>query len=216
MACENGNILITNPGSKFYECNGSGTTYQQVTVSTVQADRLKKCDVRGPYVSVSASPITICVNDVISLSSSATSPMESSPAYTYSWSTGANTPSTSASSTVSGIYTYTVTITNTAVGCSDTASVTVTVDDCVDINETTENIGDAGLFPNPTSGLIYIDKEFTLNNQFEIFVFNTFGELIAQGKNTETMNLSVFGSGIYYVSITSDKEIINKKVILIK
>jgi hypothetical protein len=124
MVCENGNILITNPGTKFYECSGAGTTYQQITVSTIQSDRLKKCEVLGPFPTATASTTSVCVGTAFTLNSSATAPLQTSPSYTYSWSTGASTQSTSVTPTAAGANTYTVTVTSG--GCSNTASVSVT------------------------------------------------------------------------------------------
>jgi len=220
MVCENGNILITNPGSKFYECSGSGTTYQQITVTAVQSERLKKCEVLGPFPTASTSTTSVCVGTDFTLSSSATAPLQTSPSYTYSWS---STPSgfTSTSQnplvtpTTAGTNIYTVTVSSG--GCSNTASVTVTVDACVGIEETADNFNDVNVFPNPTTGLINLDDAFTSKTDFEIFVYNTFGEIVSQGKNLKTIDLSVFSDGIYYLKVKMDNmNVINKKIILLK
>ncbi len=127
---ENGNILVTNPNTRFYECNGTGTTYQNVSVSTVQSDRLKKCEVLGPFVTASASPATLCAGSTLSLTSAASAPMQSNPSYTYSWT---SSPSGFTSSlqnptvtpATAGTYTYTVAVSSG--GCTGTASVHVVV-----------------------------------------------------------------------------------------
>jgi hypothetical protein len=227
---DNGNILVTKPGfggggGAFYECNGSGTTYQSVTVGTNHAYRLKKCDVRWANATASTSLTDVCVNVPITLSSSVSSaPSETSPTYTYSWSSNPSTSSftspaaasTSATPTAAGTYIYSVIATNNA-GCSDTATVQVIVASCTEIDETIDNISDINLFPNPTTGVINLDEEYTSSNNFEIFIYNTYGKIIAQGKNLKTVDLSEFSNGIYFVTIQSeDMNVINKKIILIK
>ena len=129
-ALENGNILVTNPNTRFYECNGSGTTFQNVTVGTVQSDRLKKCEVLGPFVTATALPTTVCAGSTVSLTSAASAPMQTSPSYTYSWTSapsgftsGIQNPTVTPAA--AGTYTYTVAVSSG--GCTGTASVKVVV-----------------------------------------------------------------------------------------
>jgi hypothetical protein len=218
MACENGNILITNPGSKFYECSGTGTTYQQVTVSTIQSDRLKKCEVLGPFPTASSSASDICVNDAITLSSSATAPLQTSPSYTYSWSsTPAGFSSTAqnptATPTTAGTYTYTVTVSSG--GCSNTASANVTVNTCTDIENTNDVVQDVNLFPNPTTGIINIENY--QYDPFTITVYNTLGEVLTEEENPSAIDISMFENGTYYLICKSNSTFIAcKKIILLK
>jgi hypothetical protein len=219
---ENGNILITKPGNTYYECNGSGTTYQTISVGTVQADRLKKCDVLGPFnPAATTSSATTCINSAVTLSSSATSPIQgASPSYTYSWSsTPAGFTSTSqnptVTPTVAGTYTYVVTVTTG--GCSSTASVSLVADACTGIEETASEKTELNLFPNPTSGVINLNEDFSLNNNYDIIVYNSFGEVVIHENNSKIIDLSMYTNGIYYITVKSDNNnVINKKVILIK
>ncbi len=127
----NGNMLVNNFQGSIYEVNASGTTlWTKTAANSTHAYRYSKCYVRGPVASAGVSLSSICSGTQITLSSSAVSVTETSPAYSYSW---ASVPSgyTSASQNPSDIpansTTYLVTITNTSIGCSDTAHVFVNV-----------------------------------------------------------------------------------------
>jgi hypothetical protein len=217
---DNGNILITKPNNTFYECSGLGTTYQQVAVGTNHADRLKKCEVIGPYPTATATTYNICVDSQVSLNASAISPMQTSPTYTYSWS---STPSGFTSSsqnpvvtpTTAGSYNYVVTVTSN--GCSNTASVNVVVNACTGVDEINADKPLLNIFPNPSNGIINLNEEFTQTNKFDVSVCNSIGMMVYKGKNCSSIDLSDFENGIYYISIrTDDNQIISKKIILIK
>jgi hypothetical protein len=217
---DNGNILITKPNSTFYECNGSGTTYQSITVGTVQSDRYKKCEIIGPFPTASTSSSEICLNNSITLSSSAKAPLQTSPTYTYSWS---STPSGFTSTlqnptvtpTIAGAYTYVVTVSSG--GCSNTAAVHVVIDDCTGTDEAIIEGKELNLFPNPTSGIINLNEEFTYDNNYSVIVYNSYGDIITRAENSKYIDLSACPDGIYFLSVkTNDKHVINKKIILIK
>lgn len=139
---DNGNILITNPNTAFYECRNSATALQSVTVSTVQSDRLKKSDVYGPWLSTNAASSSICANTSTTLNCVVTTaPSITSPTYTYSWtSVPAGFTSTLQNPTITpataGTYVYTVVVSmtgtsaSTSITTTNTASVTVTVTSC--------------------------------------------------------------------------------------
>ena len=218
--CDNGNILITKPNTAFYECSGSGTTYQTVSVGTNQADRLKRCDVIGPFPTASASLSTVCVNSTLTLNSSASSPLQTSPTYTYSWtSSPSGFTSTSQNPTVTptttGTYTYYVSVTSS--GCTRTASVNVIVNACTGMEENSGTNKELNVFPNPTAGIVNLNDDFTNNNDFEVFVSNSLGKIIIHGKNSKIIDLTPYSNGIYYITIkTSENKTVNKKVVLIK
>jgi hypothetical protein len=219
---DNGNILITSPNQKFYEVNGSGTTYQQVSVGTNHAYRVKKCDIRYPTASAGTSAATVCANTPFNLSSSATSITETTTNYTYSWSsTPAGFTSTDQNPTVTptsaGSYTYTVTVTNTLVGCTGTASVNVTVSTCTDIDEINGSKSALNIYPNPTTGIMNLESSSIDNADFEVLIYDAYGKLYKKEKNDKSVNISDLSAGVYFVVVKTDNvSIYNKKVILIK
>lgn len=80
-----------------------------------------------------------------------------------------------------------------------------------DLNE----ISSILIFPNPSSGLVFISQNsFSKNN---IDVFDMYGKLILQATNTNMIDLSSAANGVYFVAITNEKGITtNKKISLIK
>jgi hypothetical protein len=87
-----------------------------------------------------------------------------------------------------------------------------------------ENLTPSGLFsiqkkqllfyPNPTSAIIYFD--FTDNKIELIKIFDLTGKTIiekAEIQQNETIDLSGFESGIYLISIQTDKEIFTTKIV---
>ncbi len=231
QALENGNILITNPGSAFYETRNSSTALQSISVSTTQSDRLKKADVFGPWITAKSSSTTVCANSPITLNCNLqTAPVISNPTYTYSWvsvpatsnfsSTTAQNPTVTP--TVAGTYTYKVTVSmsgtfnSTTINTSTTATVTVVVQDCTGEDEVND-INNLTVFPNPTSGVVNLGDGFLSGHNYNVAVYNSFGGLVYQGNNTRSIDLSGFSNGIYYLCVKSDEnKIFNKKIILMR
>jgi len=147
--------------------------------------------------------------------------METNPTHSYSWTSDIGGFSSSSQNptvtpTTAGNYTYTVTVTNNA-GCTATASVSITVNACTGTEESEMKNAGLQFFPNPTTGMINLNEAFTLDNDFEVSIYNSFGELIIQKNNVTHIDLSPYAIGIYYIIVkTSDKELIRKKVVLIK
>jgi hypothetical protein len=220
---DNGNILVTKPAvagsGAFYECNGSGTTYQTVSVNTSHAYRIKKCQVLGPFPTASASASEICLNNPVTLGSSATAPAQTSPSYTYSWSSnpaGFTSSSQNPTATPTTVGTYTYTLTVSSGGCSNTATVNVVVDACTDVVETSAKETELNIFPNPSTGIINLSENFSSNNDYEISVYNSYGEIIIKEKKLKTIDLSECGNGIYFLNVKTENKIINKKIIVTK
>ncbi|MFH2095169.1 MAG: T9SS type A sorting domain-containing protein, partial [Bacteroidota bacterium] len=123
----NGNMLVNNSFGSLYEIDASGNTiWTKAGTNSTHAYRFTKCEVRGPIVTAGASAYTVCEGDQVTLNSSAVSVTETNPTYSYNWSSGETTQNPVITPTTTT--TYTVTITNTDIGCSETASLTITVD----------------------------------------------------------------------------------------
>ncbi|HAQ38219.1 MAG TPA: hypothetical protein DCQ58_06885 [Saprospirales bacterium] len=58
-------------------------------------------------------------------------------------------------------------------------------------------------FPNPTSGKIYLDLPQDLHD-YEIFIYNSFGQKQQSFKNTDQIDLSGEACGIYFIEISSE------------
>jgi hypothetical protein len=73
---------------------------------------------------------------------------------------------------------------------------------------------DLKIYPNPTTGLFVLESS---NSKIEnVKVFNVLGECVYQSeiKNLKSeINMSQYSKGIYFVQITTDKGIINRKLV---
>jgi len=293
QALDNGNILITNPITAFYECRNSSTALQSVSVSTVQSDRLKKSDVFGPYITASSSSGPVCTNNTFTLNCNVTTaPVITNPTYTYSWT---SVPAGFTSSlqnpvitpTTAGTYIYTVVVSMSGTYSSNTITTTTSASVTVVINSTTaptitsdgttltsssalvyqwylngtiistatsqfysptqsglysvltidangcaatsvpydfiytginESVANESIkiYPNPSTGLIYVNGLSEEMSEFEIFVYDLCGKVLYQSKNEKNLDLSELQNGIYYLTIISGNNKVNKKISLIK
>lgn len=68
------------------------------------------------------------------------------------------------------------------------------------------------IFPNPTSGTIYIKTE---NQDFEVVIYDISGKVVSQAKNQSTIDLSQQNNGLYFLSINSNNKCIGKSKILL-
>ena len=79
---------------------------------------------------------------------------------------------------------------------------------------------DVKIFPNPTEGIVNLNIDTKNANTFVLKVFNQIGEILItrELKNTnnikESLDLSEYSNGIYFVSINSNKGRVVKKVVL--
>lgn len=116
-----------------------------------------------------------------------------------------------------GNYTACVTVTNTA-GCSDTVCQTINVSD-VSIAETLLESA-VQVYPSPSKdGLFTIDLANQTLNFATANVYNVIGKVVysMQLQNSKNvLDLSGMDNGTYFIAITSDKDIITKRVIINK
>ncbi len=100
---------------------------------------------------------------------------------------------------------YIVTATNTN-GCSASASITVTVDDCTGLYENTDK-GSGFIFPNPTSGKVYINTGRSGEVNIQLcdlsgkIVFKVEGNPLRLSSQQE-IDLSALSAGTYFVRLT--------------
>ena len=63
------------------------------------------------------------------------------------------------------------------------------------------------VYPNPTNGIININKNVDIN------VFNYIGDMIISKQNTNVLDVSKMSSGMYMLQITYNNKTINKRII---
>lgn len=130
--------------------------------------------------------------------------------YTYQWSSG------DTSANISGLAagTYFVTITD-ANGC--TLADSVTVGSVTSINESLTLSSHIKLYPNPTTGILYI--EMPEIGFATIFVLNLLGEIVAQMdnvNNSASLKLGKLVEGTYFIKIQTSKQLFTSKISLIR
>jgi len=133
----------------------------------------------------------------------------------YSWDNGMTGQIIIVSPTADQLYTLTTVDVN---GCSAVNTVMIYVDSC---NTSTEEIfSNFSIYPNPSSGLIYLDFDNSSNSFSQISIVNILGEEIltlneiSQSKNIKSIDFSSYPKGIYLIKIKTTDGIINRKVII--
>ena len=117
---------------------------------------------------------------------------------------------------------YTVTFTD-ANGCSSTsAPVEVTEDDCVGVNDILF-VDNLEVYPNPTNNILNINFENSQSENIVIRIISFSGKEVYSeviGKDifrfNKTYNFEDKAAGVYILQLTSNKGVINKKVVLQK
>lgn len=159
-----------------------------------------------PIVTAAASPTITCKNKPFTLTATG--------AATYTWSSG-QTGASVVTSTLSNT-TYTVIGTNTN-GCNGSATRQVKiVSDCWNsISESTGESIEVDLFPNPSSGKFLLESASKIS-WFSVYDFA--GTIVIEqdyiNSIQNTIDLSAYPKGIYFLKISSDKRSKTLKLVL--
>jgi hypothetical protein len=131
----------------------------------------------------------------------------------FSWSTGSSLPSIIVSPTISSVYSVTA---NYFGSCAHTATAGVTVELCdVGLNENKNDQGTIFIYPNSIQENVTLTatnvlmKEIKISNSIGQLVYSTTYENVV----TTTIDCSKFSSGIYFVTLTTNKGRQTKKII---
>lgn len=134
---------------------------------------------------------------------------------TYTWSNGETTQSITG--LADGVYSVTIT---DLVGCTDVLRIAVG-EVSVGIKNTTNNIA-FNVYPNPTSGSVYINGKLEKAAEVTLEVYNAIGERVIteQLGHIATINANVdmsrFSNGIYFVRLTAGDRTSMSRVVLEK
>ncbi len=69
------------------------------------------------------------------------------------------------------------------------------------------------MFPNPSNGVVNFRG---LSGNSQITVTNVYGETVMSAENTNSINLSNFVNGVYFVNIKSNGTVATEKIVLSK
>jgi len=85
-------------------------------------------------------------------------------------------------------------------------------------DEATNNFN---IYPNPNNGMFNISFTFETSNNISLNIYNSLGELVFEeylnnysGEYNNTIDLDSYGKGIYFITISSENRIINRKIII--
>jgi len=133
---------------------------------------------------------------------------------TYSWNTGQLTDSIIVGPILNpGVITYTVDV--TIASCNSTASITITFDNCLGIEEIKNHSLIA--YPNPANDNFTINTDFTQN--YELKIYDNQGkmilvqEMIGTDKN---IDVSVLEQGVYILTISDGNQVVRKKLQILR
>ncbi len=105
-----------------------------------------------------------------------------------------------------GDHTVSLTITNQD-GCVYTDVATITVDDCLGIDDLVSN--EFLIYPNPANDYLYLDLSKISHASNQVKIYNHTGELVLSKRiyDNASIDLAGFSSGIYLVQILGEKNV---------
>lgn len=182
--------IYTVSGTSANGCSGSATV--QVIVYPI------------PTLTVAAVNDTICYGE--------TGTINASGATSYTWNPGGLTGSPLYSAPLSStIYT----VIGQSNGCSQTATVSLTVNSCVGIHEYTMD-RNVLVYPNPSNGLINLEMD--LQQLYTVKVFNSLSQLVYSSEISSSHSLIDLNTlkGVYFIKLyEGDKLVTCKKIIIV-
>jgi hypothetical protein len=75
------------------------------------------------------------------------------------------------------------------------------------------------VYPNPSTGVLYIVNSSAVKEESQIQVINSIGQTVLEENitsNYKNIDLSKLNNGVYFVKIVSDKQSVIKRVVLSK
>ncbi|OFX22088.1 MAG: hypothetical protein A2033_14385 [Bacteroidetes bacterium GWA2_31_9] len=170
----------------------------------------------APTLSCSANPSTIITGNSSTIFADAAGGYGH---YVYNWeSNPAGFSGTSAGATVSPTVTtdYSITVTSAFNEVISTCSIIVEPVGISEVENSAINI-----YPNPARNELNIDFGSISSSDLTVKIYNLVGELIYMKKYTDfeskaKIELSKFSAGVYYLSVSSNKEFAKKKITIIK
>ncbi len=175
----------------------STTTFYAVAISNCSSTPQPVVATVFPNPDISLGPDTV-------IESGSSINLDAGPGYDfYSWSTGATTRKI----TVNSSNTYSVEVGLN--GCTNVSSVTVTV--VLGLQEISAIEGSINIYPNPVKDMLTIRLESKKNLKSEFIIHDITGKELYRenfklfnGINSQTINMSDFAKGIYFVTVRSN------------
>lgn len=166
---------------------GIATLSVQVINGGCTASASKTVNIVNAQASLAVSSTVACAGQNVTLTGS-----PSGGSYS------GNTTGNLFSSTTTG--TYNITYNYNTSGCFSTASKAIQVYNCTGIAENGGQLWELSLYPNPTSGMLYLNSSINVRS-YEIV--NTLGQLIRRDTYGDGLSTEALSNGIYFISVTN-------------
>jgi hypothetical protein len=177
------------------------TTYSVYGVNSIGCSTVSVLQVTVnplPSINVNVLSNPICSGDLVTMAALGAS--------NYQWTSGPTAIQfgNPLSTVLTSSKVYTVTGTDNK-GCSNTAMVTIEVNECTGLNETNGSL-EIKVFPNPTTnGFVTVN----LNNSYKkVLLLDMTGRVLASenvDSSSIVLNMSKYSNGVYFVKAVSDK-----------
>jgi GEVED domain/Secretion system C-terminal sorting domain len=106
-------------------------------------------------------------------------------------------------------------------GSGETEDYYVTLVDAISTGKELENDKNVKVYPNPSTGMLSIECKLGDTKTLQINIMSAGGRLIFaennlnfKGTYKQTLDLTGFPKGIYFIQFISDKQVMNKKIVL--
>jgi hypothetical protein len=205
--CSGVPIAVTASGATNYTFNPGALTGATQNLSPATTTTYIVTGANGSCTNAKSFTLTVVTNPTVGASASATlicasaqtTTLTGTGATSYVWNPGAiagnNIPTTLTSGT-------TFTVTGTTNGCSNTATVAISVSPCTGI-ATIAGAGNFKVYPNPTQGAVTLNFGEMFSGQLSLF--NSLGQLLSEQKINDSekaeLNLSVYPKGVYLIKL---------------
>jgi len=190
------------------------TGYSNLVVKHLYADSDSTNSSLTKNISINQSPVINWANDTLVCSVNSIVLDAGAGMTSYLWSNGATTQTITVDSTGIGLgakYFKVDVVLNT---CSASDSILVNFIYCTGIDNKL-NDKDISIYPNPTSGVIYIESNNINVEGVNVKIYSTVNQLVYDAVLTENkINLSDLQSGYYFIMIETEKGILTKPIII--
>jgi PKD repeat protein len=227
QACSGEIVTLTSTAADSYAWSTGATTQTiqvsatgTVTVTTTNSDACAGIGASAP-VTVTFTQTPSAQGAYTASGNVATFTNTSTGATSYSWDFG-DFSNSSAAAPVHAFASngdYSVVLTAINGNCTDTTVLTVAI--TVSVEEMI-GFGNINVYPNPASESITVSFDNQLGNSIEISLIDAFGRTVVSetvqslGLNELGLNLSSISNGMYTLKLTSNNNIVSRKVIVRK
>lgn len=146
-------------------------------------------------LSITASDTTVCAGQTLTLTASGAS--------SYTWSTLQTSAAITVTPSANSVYAV---YTSDKSSCKAASQIIISVSPCTGVSELNKENEALKVYPNPANTEIYFDVPN--QNNFDVEIFNTLGQLVLQKNNCtngSALNISTLKPNVYYLKVKSNK-----------